>query len=90
MSRFQDFLDEGGFTPAGFFGGLLVMGVGLAFIAFCAVVAVHSATSSSQSTVSSSPYATTFRQDGHLFIRAVGGGLLHHPDCQCLTAEKVQ
>lgn len=82
MTYFREMLDEVGMSPAEFFAGLVAL-MCVLFVAFCCWALAGAISKTNQATVSSSGYASTFRHDGHLFVRASGGGLLHHPDCQC-------
>lgn len=87
MNRFLEIIEEEGFTPAGFFGGLFVFLLfgGLFVYGFCLFGAEveRERRERSEAIVSRTPFATTFRQDGHWFIKGDYGAPTHHPDCPC-------
>lgn len=83
MSTLQEMLDEAGLTMFEFVVGVAVMFI-TALVLFLALWAFASGVSqASRDRVSFCFYATTFRHDGHLFVQAARGGILHHPDCEC-------
>lgn len=86
----RDFLEENGFTPVSFFGGLLALALVVSLFAATLYFLAGAISKTNSATVSTSGYAATFRHDGHLLIRATGGGLLHHPDCPCRKVAAAQ
>lgn len=87
MRRFLESLEEEGLTPVGFFGGLfffLLLG-GLFIYGVCLFGSdlERLRRERSEAIVSRTPFATTFRQDGHWFIKGTYGAPQHHPDCPC-------
>lgn len=79
----RELLDEVGLTMFEFVVGIAIVFI-TALVLFLASWALISGLSqASHDRVSYSFYATTFRHDGHLFIQAARGGILHHPDCDC-------
>jgi len=87
MNRFLKSLEEDGFTPVSFFGGLFVfLMLGRLFVyGLCLLGAEVERVrrARSEAIVSITPFATTFRQDGHWFIKGPYGAPSHHPDCPC-------
>lgn len=90
MSRFRDALDEVGLSSGEFAIGIGAFMAMVACVIGFAWVVVSGISSPSRDAVSTTHYATSFRQDGHLFIRAFGGGILHHPECACGRLEVAQ
>lgn len=60
----------------------------LAFLVYWSISGATTAPAASSSTNAGGYTLDTIQHDGHLFIRASGGGLLHHPDCPCLANTK--
>ena len=83
MSNLREILDEVGMTMFEFVVGSIVALTAASVIVFACWAFASGISQAAGARVSECFYATTFRHDGHLFVRAAAGGLLHHTDCEC-------
>ncbi|NBW12107.1 MAG: hypothetical protein EBR82_29160 [Caulobacteraceae bacterium] len=84
----RDAFDESGLTMAEFVIGTVSLFLICATVIAGAAWICREIATANDGRISRSPFAVTFEHDGHRFVRAPGGSMLHHPDCPCHKKEK--